>query len=51
MGERPVSLAFGGKEMSELYVVGERGNVFKRKLKTHGASAFTKSPKIRVGAG
>lgn len=50
-GERPVSLAFGGEDMNILYVVGELGNVYKRKIKPHGSSCFTKSPKIRVGAG
>lgn len=50
-GERPLSLAFGGENMSELYVLGDRGNIFKRKTKASGASAFTKLPKIRVGAG
>ena len=27
-GERPLSLAFGGENMSELYVLGDRGNIF-----------------------
>ena len=51
MGELPLSLAFGGEGMSELFVVGHRGNVFKRKTKAKGASVFTPPPKIRVGAG
>lgn len=51
MGELPLSLAFGGEGISELFVVGHRGNVFKRKTKAKGASVFTPPPKIRVGAG
>lgn len=48
---KPVSVAWGGKEMDVLYILCESGQIYKRKLNTKGTSLSDMMPAIRVGAG
>jgi len=48
---KPISIAWGGEDMKTLFVLGENGVVYKRKVNAKGASIFHEIPKIRQGAG
>jgi len=48
---KPISLAWGGEDFRTLFVLGENGVIYKRKLNAKGASIFTEIPKVRQGAG
>lgn len=48
---RPVSLAWGGKNLAYLYILGEDGVIYRRKLNVTGASINEDIPAIRVSAG
>lgn len=48
---RPISIAWGGKDLNYLYIIGEDNSIYRRQLNTRGTSVNDPMPTIRVGAG